>query len=133
MSLHQASRRFDIAFDDGTSYGFSFEFLRVFSPSAEVQGHTPDQAKLQVGKKEVLVERIEPVGQYALRFYFSDGHDSGLYSFDYLSELGQNQHALWEEYLESLRREGASRDPNDPNNVRFAEPAKAQCPSKAHN
>ena len=90
MSLHNKSRRFDITFEDGRSFEFSFEFLRVFSPSAEVQGHTPDQAKLQVGKRDVVIKGIEPVGTYALRFIFSDGHDSGIYSWDYLAELGQN-------------------------------------------
>ena len=71
MSLHNKSRRFDITFEDGRSFEFSFEFLRVFSPSAEVQGHTPDQAKLQVGKRDVVIKGIEPVGTYALRFIFS--------------------------------------------------------------
>ena len=129
MSLHNKSRRFDITFEDGRSFEFSFEFLRVFSPSAEVQGHTPDQAKLQVGKRDVVIKGIEPVGTYALRFIFSDGHDSGIYSWDYLAELGQNKDQLWEVYLKELADHGASRDPDDPAKAPFAEKPKAACPS----
>ncbi|MDY6010016.1 MAG: DUF971 domain-containing protein [Duodenibacillus sp.] len=132
MQLHKVTRRFDITFDNGASYSFPIEFLRVFSPSAEVTGHTPDQAKLQVGKRDVEVEQIEPIGNYALRFVFSDGHDSGLYSWDYLAEIGENQEALWEAYLKELAEKGASRDPNDPANEPFKEKPKAQCPSKQH-
>lgn len=127
MSLHKKSRRFDITFDNGRQYAFSYEFLRVFSPSAEVTGHTPDQAQLQVGKRDVDVAAIEPVGGYALRFVFDDGHDSGLYSWEYLEELGENQTALWEGYLASLKAAGASRDPADPANARFAPPPKKSC------
>ena len=130
MSLHNKSRRFDIAFDNGRSYSFSYEFLRVFSPSADVQGHTPDQAKLQVGKRDVRIEGTEPIGAYALRFIFSDGHDSGIYSWEYLAELGENQESLWQAYLEELKRHGASRDPDDPANAPFMEKPKASgCPS----
>ena len=132
MQLHKVTRRFDIPFDNGASYSFPIEFLRVFSPSAEVTGHTPDQAKLQVGKRDVEVEQIEPIGNYALRFVFSDGHDSGLYSWDYLAEIGENQEALWEAYLKELAEKGASRDPNDTANESFKEKSKAQCPSKQH-
>ncbi len=132
MSLHNKSRRFDIAYEDGSSYSFTFEFLRVFSPSADVQGHTPDEAKLQVGKRDVTIVAAEPVGSYALRFVFSDGHDSGIYSWEYLAELGKQQEGLWEAYLEDLKRNGASRDPNDPANARFADKPKATCPSHQH-
>ena len=129
MSLHKVSRKFAIAYEDGRRFEFPFEFLRVFSPSAEVTGHTPDQAKLQVGKRDVVVNAVEPVGQYALRFSFSDGHDSGLYSWDYLYDLGLNQDTLWEGYLNNLKEVGASRDPDDPANEPFKEKPKAACPS----
>lgn len=132
MSLHKKSRRFDITFDNGKHFEFSFEFLRVFSPSAEVTGHTPDQAKLQVGKRDVDIEQIETVGNYALRFIFSDKHDSGIYSWEYLEEIGDNHDKLWEIYLQSLADAGASRDPNDPANAKFAEKPKKTCPSHAH-
>lgn len=132
MSLHKVSRRFEVTFDNGAQYAFTFEFLRVFSPSAEVQGHTPDQAKLQVGKRDVQIVQVEPVGQYALRFVFDDGHDSGLYSWEYLRDLGDNQDDLWAGYLSQLEALGASRDPNDPANAPFAEKPKKSCPSQQH-
>ena len=106
MSLHKKSKRFDIAFDDGQSFSFSFEFLRVFSPSAEVTGHTPDQAKLQVGKRDVDVKGVEPIGRYAVRFVFDDGHDSGIYSWEYLHDIGTRRDELWEGYLSSSRMRG---------------------------
>ena len=108
MSLHKKSKRFDIAFDDGQSFSFSFEFLRVFSPSAEVTGHTPDQAKLQVGKRDVDVKGVEPIGRYAVRFVFDDGHDSGIYSWEYLHDIGTRRDELWEGYLQQLKDAGAS-------------------------
>lgn len=132
MSLHKKSRRFDIAFDDGRSFSFPFEFLRVFSPSADVTGHTPDQAKLQVGKRDVDVKAVEPTGRYAVRFVFDDGHDSGIYSWDYLIDIGTRQQELWEGYLEQLKAAGASRDPDDPANVPFMPKPKATCPSHQH-
>lgn len=114
MSLHSKSRRFDIAFDDGTQYQFSYEFLRVFSPSAEVQGHAPGEEKLQVGKLNVGITGVDAVGNYALRFRFDDGHDSGIYSFEYLAELGQHQDELWNKYLQEVSVSGYSWDPSDP-------------------
>ena len=132
MSLHKKSRRFDISFDDGSSFSFPSEFLRVSSPSAEVTGHTPDQAQLQVGKRDVDVKLVEPTGRYALRFVFDDGHDSGIYSWDYLMDLGRRQEDLWNEYLDKLRAAGASRDPADPANVPFMPKPKATCPSHKH-
>ncbi len=114
MSLHSKSRRFDISFDDGAEYHFSYEFLRVYSPSAEVQGHAPGEEKLQVGKMAVGIEGVDAVGNYALRFRFDDGHDSGLYSFEYLADLGKNQTALWEKYLADIAASEYSRDPADP-------------------
>ncbi len=132
MSLHKKSRRFDIAFDDGQSFSYSFEFLRVFSPSADVTGHTPDEAKLQVGKRDVDIKAVEPVGRYAVRFVFDDGHDSGIYSWDYLIDIGSRKEELWEGYLEKLKEAGASRDPADPANAPFMEKPKATCPSHQH-
>ena len=109
--LHQASRILEIAFSDARTFRLSCEFLRVHSPSAEVRGHGPGQEVLQTGKREVGISAIEPVGGYAVRLVFSDGHDTGLYSWEYLHYLGVNQDRLWAEYLERLARGGASREP----------------------
>lgn len=109
--LHQASRVLEIVFSDGQTSRLSCEFLRVHSPSAEVRGHGPGQEVLQVGKRDVAISAIEPVGTYALKLVFSDGHDTGLYSWDYLQELGRDQERLWQRYLERLKETGASRDP----------------------
>ena len=111
IKLHQASRRMEIAFDDGKRFELPFEFLRVYSPSAEVRGHGPGQEVLQVGKRDVDVNNIEPVGQYAVALTFSDGHNSGIYSWDYLYHLGMDHDALWAEYLRRMEEAGASRDP----------------------
>ncbi|QID16355.1 DUF971 domain-containing protein [Nitrogeniibacter mangrovi] len=108
--LHTQSRCLEVAFDNGARYRLPFEFLRVFSPSAEVRGHGIGQETLQTGKRDVIVEQVEPVGKYALKLVFSDGHDSGLYSWDYLAEIGAHQEALWQAYLERLEAAGASRD-----------------------
>jgi DUF971 family protein len=110
--LHQQSKLLELAFDDGSHYKFPFEFLRVFSPSAEVRGHGKGQEILQVGKRDVILVSIEPAGNYALKLTFSDGHDSGLYSWEYLLELGQYQDAMWHDYLGKLEAAGASREPN---------------------
>jgi DUF971 family protein len=110
IKLHQASRILEVAFDDGTRFRLPYEYLRVYSPSAEVRGHGPGQEVLQVGKREVTIAEVEPVGQYALRPKFSDGHDTGIYSWEYLHELGENQEAYWREYLQRLEKAGASRD-----------------------
>ena len=109
--LHQQSRTLEIAFDDGARYKLPFEFLRVFSPSAEVRGHGPGQEVLQTGKRDVLVTAVDPVGTYAIKLTFDDGHDSGLYSWSYLHELGQYQDGMWHDYLERLAAANASRDP----------------------
>ncbi|HEY7788121.1 MAG TPA: DUF971 domain-containing protein, partial [Casimicrobiaceae bacterium] len=95
IKLHQLSRQLEIAFNDGTRYELPYEFLRVYSPSAEVRGHGPGQEVLQVGKKDIAIKGIEPVGSYAVTLTFSDGHDTGIYSWDYLYELGANYVALW--------------------------------------
>ena len=110
LKLHQASRILEASFTDGRSFRLPCEFLRVFSPSAEVRGHGPGQEVLQVGKKDVTIDAIEPVGTYAVKLVFSDGHDTGLYSWDYLYELGSNQDRLWQQYLERLQRSGGSRE-----------------------
>ena len=110
IALHQASRLVEIAFSDGAVFRLSCEFLRVHSPSAEVRGHGSGQEVLQVGKREVQIAAIEPVGSYAVRLVFSDGHDTGLYSWEYLYHLGKDQDRLWREYLDRLAQAGASRE-----------------------
>jgi DUF971 family protein len=110
ITLHQASRLLEIAFADGKVVKLSCELLRVYSPSAEVRGHGPGQEVLQPGKREVQITAIEPVGTYAVKLVFSDGHDTGLYSWDYLYELGRDQEQLWQRYLRRLAEAGASRD-----------------------
>ena len=108
--LHQRSRALEIAFDDGKRYRLSCEFLRVHSPSAEVRGHGPGQEVLQTGKRDVTITAVEPVGNYAVKLVFSDGHDTGLYSWDYLYSLGADHDRLWDEYLQRIDKAGASRD-----------------------
>jgi len=114
ITLHQQSRVLEVAFDDGQHFRLPFELLRVYSPSAEVRGHGAGQEVLQVGKRDVNILELQPVGQYAIRPVFSDGHSSGLYSWDYLYSLGQHQEPLWQQYLEKLTAAGASRDPDAP-------------------
>ena len=111
IKLHQKSRLLEIAYDDGSRFSLPCEYLRVFSPSAEVRGHGPGQEVLQVGKRDVEIKEIEPVGNYAVKLVFSDGHDTGLYSWDYLHELGEKQETSWKSYLARLEAAGASRDP----------------------
>ena len=111
LTLHQASRTLSIEFDDGLKADLTCEFLRVFTPSAEARGHGPGQEVLQTGKREVSITSIDPVGHYAVRLVFSDGHDTGLYSWDLLYEFGKHRDALWQAYLDNLTAAGASRDP----------------------
>ena len=111
IKLHQASRKLEIAFSDGARFELPFEFLRVYSPSAEVRGHGPGQEVLQVGKRDVLINAAEPVGLYGINFFFSDGHDTGIYSWEYLYDLGVNHDALWADYLRRMDEAKASRDP----------------------
>jgi DUF971 family protein len=111
INLHQVSRVLDIAFDDGVRFSLPCEYLRVYSPSAEVRGHGPGQEVLQVGKRDVNITAIDPVGVYAVKLVFSDGHDTGLYSWEYLRELGAKQDSNWKTYLARLERAKASRDP----------------------
>jgi DUF971 family protein len=110
IKLHQASRVLEIEFADGKRFRLPCEFLRVYSPSAEVRGHGPGQEVLQTGKKEVGITRIEPVGTYAVQLYFSDGHDTGIYSWDLLYDYGQRHAEMWQQYLRRLDEAHASRD-----------------------
>jgi len=110
IKLHQKSRLLEIAFSDGRQFRLPYEFLRVHSPSAEVRGHGPGQEVLQIGKRLVELKSLEPVGSYAVQPVFSDGHGTGIYSWAYLYELGENQEKLWAQYLEKLAAAGASRD-----------------------
>jgi DUF971 family protein len=110
ITLHQKSRVLEIAFSDGRTFKLPYEFLRVYSPSAEVRGHGPGQEVLQAGKRAVEIRSVEPVGSYAIQPAFSDGHATGIYSWDYLYELGETQDELWQQYLEKLKAAGASRD-----------------------
>jgi DUF971 family protein len=111
IKLHSKSRLLEITFDNGDRFELSYEFLRVFSPSAEVRGHGIGQEKLQIGKRDVDILRLEPVGNYAIRPVFSDGHESGLYSWDVLHGLGVHRDELWQAYLDRLAAAGGSRDP----------------------
>ena len=111
IKLHQASRKLEIAFNDGARFELPYEFLRVYSPSAEVRGHGPGQEVLQLGKKNIGIKSVEPVGSYAVTLTFSDGHDTGIYSWDYLYELGANYVALWGRYVNRMEAAGASREP----------------------
>lgn len=112
ICLHQQSRLLEVAFEDGQRYQLPCEYLRVFSPSAEVRGHSPDQAVLQTGKSQVQIVGVEPVGQYAVKLIFDDGHDSGLYTWSYLNELGRDYAQNWQDYLDRLQAAGASREPS---------------------
>ncbi|PWT76767.1 MAG: 1-(5-phosphoribosyl)-5-((5-phosphoribosylamino)methylideneamino)imidazole-4-carboxamide isomerase [Proteobacteria bacterium] len=109
--LHQASRVLELNYSDGSSLRLPWEFLRVYSPSAEVRGHGPGQEHLQSGKKDVQITAIDPVGTYAVRLVFSDGHDTGLYSWEYLYHLGTHQDRLWQDYLQRLLEAGCCREP----------------------
>jgi DUF971 family protein len=111
IKLHQKSRVLEIAFADGSTFRLPCEFLRVFSPSAEVRGHGPGQEVLQTGKKDVEILRIEPVGQYAVQLHFSDGHNTGIYSWDLLYDYGARQDEMWRSYLRRMEEAGASREP----------------------
>ncbi len=111
IKLHQKSRVLEIAFDDGSHFNFPCEYLRVYSPSAEVRGHGPGQEVLQLGKENVNIARIEPVGTYAVSLHFDDSHNTGIYSWDWLHHLGVNQESLWQEYLDRLAKAGYPRKP----------------------
>ncbi|MES2739452.1 MAG: DUF971 domain-containing protein [Pseudomonadota bacterium] len=106
LTVHSKSRVLDVAFDDGAVFAITFELLRVYSPSAEVRGHGAGQEVLQIGKREVGISAVEPVGNYAIKPIFSDGHASGLYTWDYLYHLGSKQEQLWQDYLDRLHAAG---------------------------
>ena len=110
ITVHEQSRVLEVVFSDGAAFRLPFELLRVYSPSAEVMGHGPGQEVLQTGKREVTLVGLEPVGNYAVKPVFSDGHDSGIFSWDYLYELGAAQDALWTQYAERLAAAGVDRD-----------------------
>ena len=110
IKLHQKSRILEIAFADGKRFNLPYELLRVYSPSAEVRGHGPGQEVLQIGKQSVEINHIEPVGTYAVQLVFSDGHDTGLYSWDYFYNMGMNQDEMWQHYLQRMAEAGASRE-----------------------
>jgi DUF971 family protein len=109
IKLHQKSRVLEVTFSDGKSFRLPYEFLRVHSPSAEVRGHGPGQEVLQVGKREIEIRSLDPVGSYAVQPVFSDGHSTGIFSWEYLYELGTDQENLWSKYLEKMKQAGASR------------------------
>jgi DUF971 family protein len=114
IQLHQQSRVLEIAYDDGARFHLPAEYLRVYSPSAEVRGHSPDEAVLQVGKEQVNIRDLQPIGRYALKIFFDDGHKSGLYDWSYLYKLGRGWQPLWLDYLSRLRDAGRERQGPDP-------------------
>ena len=109
ISLHRKSRVLEVAFDDGSRFNLPCEYLRVCSPSAEVRGHGPGQETLQVGKESVNIVEVEPVGNYAVCLHFDDGHDTGIYSWETLYDLGRNQESQWQDYLRRLAEAGYQR------------------------
>lgn len=111
IKMHQQSRVLEISFGDDECFRLPYEFLRVYSPSADVSGHGPGQEVLQVGKSHVGVTGVAPLGSYAMQINFDDGHETGLYTWEYLRHLGRNKPSLWQDYLDRLERAGASRDP----------------------
>lgn len=113
IRLHRRSRILELAFDDGAHFELSCEYLRVYSPSADVKGHGPGQGTLQVGKERVNIDRIEPVGHYAVKLHFDDGHSTGIYSWQYLYELGRDYESNWQAYLEALQQAGHTRQDHD--------------------
>ncbi|MDE2199389.1 MAG: DUF971 domain-containing protein [Rhodospirillales bacterium] len=111
IRLRRAERRLEIDFDDGAHFNLPAEYLRVESPSAEVQGHGPDQRRTIAGRRHVGILGVEPVGHYAIRILFDDGHDTGIFSWDFLHQLGREQSTRWHAYLDALKAKGLSRDP----------------------
>jgi len=110
LTVHQHSRVLEVSFDDGASFRIPFELMRIYSPSAEVQGHGPGQEVLQTGKRDVEIVALEPIGNYAVKPVFSDGHETGLYSWDYLYRLGSQERELWQRYEQRLAEAGVDRD-----------------------
>ena len=126
--VHQQSKQLELVYADGQSYRLPFEYLRVYSPSAEVRGHHPDQAILQVGKRHVSIQALEPVGHYGVKPIFSDGHETGIYTWPYLHELATQYEMKWQQYLQAIEAAGASREPRAPEGFQFLTP---QAPSSA--
>ena len=112
ISLHKLSRILELSFEDGSNFKLPIEYLRVYSPSAEVQGHGPGQEVLQIGKQDVNVDQIEPIGHYAIKLAFDDNHNSGIYSWTYLYELGTTYDEKWQQYLDRLEAAGHTRKPS---------------------
>jgi DUF971 family protein len=112
ISLHKVSRILELSFEDGSNFKLPIEYLRVYSPSAEVQGHGPGQEVLQIGKQDVNVDQIDPIGHYAIKLAFDDNHDSGIYSWTYLYELGTSYDEKWQQYLDRLKAAGHTRKPS---------------------
>jgi DUF971 family protein len=110
LTVHQQSRVLEVSFDDGSSFRLPFELMRVYSPSAEVRGHGPGQEVLQTGKREVSIDSVEPVGAYGIKPVFSDGHETGIYTWSQLYDLGRDQERHWNEYLARLEAAGVDRD-----------------------
>ena len=110
LTIHSQSRILEIAFSDGAQFRIPFELMRIYSPSAEVQGHGPGQEILQTGKREVNMVELEPIGNYAVKPVFSDGHESGLFTWDYLYHLGADESQLWADYERRLQAAGVARD-----------------------
>jgi DUF971 family protein len=111
IRLNKAERRLEVDFDDASRFAFSAEYLRVESPSAEVQGHGPNERRWVAGKRSVGITGLEPVGHYAIRILFDDGHDTGIFSWEYLHKLGREQDRIWRDYLAALQANGLRRDP----------------------
>lgn len=130
LTLHQMSRVLEVAFDDGQLFSLPFELLRVYSPSAEVRGHGQGQEVLQLGKREVGITALDPVGHYAIQPTFTDGHNTGLYSWDYLYHLGVNQAALWQDYLDRLRAAGFAPESGRDKAAEPAPPPAGGCANK---
>lgn len=111
IRLHRKTAVLELVYPDGTRHALPAEFLRVYSPSAEVRGHGPGQEVLQTGKRAVKIDRVEPVGHYAIKLHFDDDHNTGIYTWEYLHELGTQQQELWDRYLQRLQAAGARREP----------------------
>jgi DUF971 family protein len=111
LRLAKDRKALTVSFDTGESYGLQAEYLRVMSPSAEVQGHSPDERKTQPGKRHVAILEVQPIGNYAVRLVFDDMHSTGIYSWDYFFELGRDRERRWQEYLDELASKGLSREP----------------------
>lgn len=109
--LHKRSKQLEVTFDDGQTFHLPAEFLRVHSPSAAVQGHSPEQAKLESGKRDVGIEQVEPVGHYAIKIFFDDGHNTGIFTWELLHQMGRDYDTMWQNYLDRLQQAGRTRQP----------------------